>query len=403
MAITLKCPCGKNLQVQDELAGKKARCPACGTIVPIPSPITRRPPILEGKLISSRDEAEIDEQPISQGKRVAPRPRVEDDYEDIRDAKRSRSTIEADSEESSDLDDEARRPRKKKKKRSKSVLFMPLLTLFGINLTPLKLMIFGVVLLMAGFFSFMYFNAPDARVRVVDVYDLEEDLDEFVHGHAQMDAILNFLFHKQIPRPFILQENSKGTFLMVQFKLSERDLKKLVAERYENYVMTAKDVVLQGEGDPIRPLFIYEPDKNTPFVKVTRKSLIDPDNDKGEPRAQPDDDGPPIEDHYKAVHPTEDNIWTHEGTLHIDPAAGMSTFKGNHGMIVTFDHGPLPTKELKITWNENCKFWYAVKEEEVPAEVFLYAWRVTCLFPKPESTKNLTLTVLGKKMKMDYP
>jgi len=38
-----------------------------------------------------------------------------------------------------------------------------------------------------------------------------------------------------------------------------------------------------------------------------------------------------------------------------------------------------------------------------PLEIFLYSWRVTCLFPKPESTKNLKLTVLGRKLKMDYP
>jgi hypothetical protein len=272
-------------------------------------------------------------------------------------------------------------------------------------MTPLKLMILGVVVIMAGFFSFMYFSAPDAKVRVVDVYDLEEDLGEFVHGQAQMDAILNFLFKKEIPRPFVLQENSKGSFLMVQFKLSERDMKKLVGERYENHIMKKKDVMLQGDGDPVYPLFIYEPDKNTSSVTVKRKSLFEKDDEekpeKGA-REAPEDDGPPIEAHDKLIAPTEDNPWTHRGILHINPA-GKSTFEGTHGMVVTFDHGPLPSKEVKITWNEKCKFWYAVKEEEVPAEIFLYSWRLTCLFPKPESTKNLKLTVLGKQLKMDYP
>jgi hypothetical protein len=166
--------------------------------------------------------------------------------------------------------------------------------------------------------------------------------------------------------------------------------------------MKKKDVVLQGEGDPVYPLFIFEPDKNTSSVMVHAKSLLDDDAEKGA-RDVPEDIGPPIEEHDKPIAPTGDNPWTHKGFLHINPAAGKSTFEGVHGMIVTFDHGPLPTKELKITWNEKCKFWRAVKEEPVPAELFLYAWRVTCLFPKPESTKNLKLTVLGKKLKMDYP
>src|SRR5262249_4412444 len=197
---------------------------------------------------------------------------------------------------------------------------------------------------------------------------------------------------------------SKGTFLMVQFKLSERDLKKLVGERYETFVMHSKDLYLQGDGDPVYPLFIYEPDKSTPSVTVKVKSVLEDDADKAGvlDKDKADEPGPPIEARNKLVAPTSENPWTHEGVLKIDPNS-KSTFQGVRGMVVTFDHGPLPSKEVKITWNEKCKFWYAVKEEEVPAEVFLYAWRITCLFPKPESTKNLKLTVLGRQMKMDYP
>ncbi len=72
-------------------------------------------------------------------------------------------------------------------------------------------------------------------------------------------------------------------------------------------------------------------------------------------------------------------------------------------MKVTFDHGELPTKEIKITWDSKSEFWFAVKREEVPSDLFLYSWRVTCIFPKPESTKNLKLTFLGKRLSMNYP
>jgi len=36
MAISIHCPCGKTLSTPDENAGKRARCPACGAILPIP-------------------------------------------------------------------------------------------------------------------------------------------------------------------------------------------------------------------------------------------------------------------------------------------------------------------------------------------------------------------------------
>jgi hypothetical protein len=405
MPITLKCGCGKHLKVRDELAGKRARCPGCGTILPVPSPITRQPLVRQEKLVPQAAEEEPEEPVVSRAKRTSSSREEEDDYEGIR---QKRMPTDEEPDEVDEQDDEPRRRRKKKKKRTKSVLFTPLLTLFGIDMTPLKLMIVGVVFLMVGFFTFMYFSGAEAKVRVVDIYDLEEDLSEFCQGRPQMDVILNFLFHKQIPRPFVVQENSKGTFLLVQFKLSERDLKKLVGERYENFVMKGKDVVLQGDGEPVHPLFIYEPDKNTPSVTVKVKSMVEEEmekdglgglagkGDKG------DDAGPPFEAHNKLIAPSAENPWTHEGVLKVDPSS-KSTFQGVRGMIVTFDHGPLPSKEVKITWNEKCKFWHAVKEEEVPSEVFLYAWRITCLFPKPESTKNLKLTVLGRQMKMDYP
>jgi hypothetical protein len=404
MPITLKCGCGKHLKVRDELAGKRARCPGCGTILPVPLGITRQPLVRQEKPIPPSAEDEVEKPVVSRGKRASARQEDEDDYEGVREAGRVRARDELDEDESAPLDDETRRRRKKKKKRTKSVLFTPLLTLFGIDMTPLKLMIVGVVFVMAGFFAFMYFRGAEAKVRVVDVYDLEEDLSDFVQGRPQLDVILSFLFKKQIPRPFVLQENSKGTFLSVQFKLSERDLKKLVGERYENYVMKPKDVVLQGDGDPVHPLFIYEPDKSTPSVTVKVKSILEEDAEKAGvvDKDKGDDAGPPFEARNKLVAPSPENPWTHEGVLKIDPTS-KSTFQGVRGMVVTFDHGPLPSKEVKITWNEKCKFWYAVKEEEVPSEIFLYAWRVTCLFPKPESTKNLKLTVLGRQMKMDYP
>ena len=37
MAIAFVCACGKNLHAKDELAGKKTRCPACGSILTIPA------------------------------------------------------------------------------------------------------------------------------------------------------------------------------------------------------------------------------------------------------------------------------------------------------------------------------------------------------------------------------
>jgi hypothetical protein len=38
MPITLRCDCGRALRVKDEFAGRKGRCPHCGTVLAIPAP-----------------------------------------------------------------------------------------------------------------------------------------------------------------------------------------------------------------------------------------------------------------------------------------------------------------------------------------------------------------------------
>ena len=43
MAITVQCPCGKTLRTADENAGRRARCPGCGSILPIPEPDLAEP------------------------------------------------------------------------------------------------------------------------------------------------------------------------------------------------------------------------------------------------------------------------------------------------------------------------------------------------------------------------
>src|SRR5207244_6969032 len=96
---------------------------------------------------------------------------------------------------------EPRRRFKKKKKRSaSSVLFLPLITLFGINLTLLKLIIAAVVLCVGGLGAFLYMAAPQAKVKVVDVYDIDEDLTEFTDGTILMEVLVHFVHHTHPPK-----------------------------------------------------------------------------------------------------------------------------------------------------------------------------------------------------------
>jgi len=396
MPIPLKCGCGKQLQVRDELAGKKARCPGCGTVMAVPS-TAQKVSVPEGRSKSPssvrRRQEEVDEE---SARITRKRPLA-----DVRSSVANQDTDDSLDSSPLERDDggtEERRRRRKKKKKS-SVLFIPLITLFGIDLTPLKLIIVGAVFCIAGVGAFLYLSGSEAQVKVVDVYNLSEDLAEFTTGEVDFhDVVMNALFKKEIPTAFVVRPQSDGNFLMVKFKLSERTMKKLVGPDYLNFVMKKKDVVLQNDEEELHPIFLFEHEKNIKEYIIKPKKLLD--DDEGKPERV--DAGEVIEAHNKPISARPESPWNHEGLLHID-TSGKSTFKGIRGMKVTYDHGPLPSKEVKITWDPDSFFRFGVKQEEIASEIWLYDWRVTCLFPRPASTKHLKLTVIGKQMKMDYP
>lgn len=45
MPINLACPCGKQLTAKDEFAGKRTKCPGCGTLLDIPQLPLKEPPL----------------------------------------------------------------------------------------------------------------------------------------------------------------------------------------------------------------------------------------------------------------------------------------------------------------------------------------------------------------------
>ncbi len=51
-AVIITCKCGKKLKVRDEMAGKRAKCPTCGSIIPVPKPT---PPDEELLVIEEED------------------------------------------------------------------------------------------------------------------------------------------------------------------------------------------------------------------------------------------------------------------------------------------------------------------------------------------------------------
>src|SRR4051794_14017494 len=58
MPITVKCGCGRKLTAKEEMAGKKARCPGCNTILTLPPPLP-----VEEEPIEVDQDAVVDDGP----------------------------------------------------------------------------------------------------------------------------------------------------------------------------------------------------------------------------------------------------------------------------------------------------------------------------------------------------
>ena len=81
MPITFACACGKTLRVPDASAGKRAKCPACAAVMPVPEP----DPVLEVVDVAESAPAPLPPEPVAPA--AAPtsgynKSRFEDDEED---------------------------------------------------------------------------------------------------------------------------------------------------------------------------------------------------------------------------------------------------------------------------------------------------------------------------------
>jgi hypothetical protein len=137
MPIPLKCPCGKKLQVKDELAGRRVKCPACAAAITVPA--------AEAEFDVVEDEppppkARKNDPPAAKAAKKPVRAAVDEDDEDERPRKKSgRSRLD------DDEDEKAERPRKKKKRKGRADADRPFWkTPFGMVLNGIGLIILGV-------------------------------------------------------------------------------------------------------------------------------------------------------------------------------------------------------------------------------------------------------------------
>ena len=140
MPIPLKCPCGKKLQVKDELAGRRVKCPACGGAITVPAPEPEFE-VVEDEPAPAAKARKNDPPPVKATKKPVRAAAALDDEEEEEERPRKKSGR---SRLDDDEDEEEERPRKKKKRKSRAGSDEPFWkTPFGMILNGIGLMILG--------------------------------------------------------------------------------------------------------------------------------------------------------------------------------------------------------------------------------------------------------------------
>jgi hypothetical protein len=98
MPITLPCPCGKTLQVKNDLAGKRIKCPGCGGVLAVPEALAELEPLDEPSEELPELEPLDDPPPARRGAAAEPGPVAPPRKKKRRKKKRGKTRKEVDAE-----------------------------------------------------------------------------------------------------------------------------------------------------------------------------------------------------------------------------------------------------------------------------------------------------------------
>jgi hypothetical protein len=373
MPMHITCPsCNKTLNVRDELAGKRIKCPACTATLAVPAP-------------SAAPEKEPDV------------------------AEESRS-----------------RKRGKKRKSKSGKAAQPLFTLGSIEFTPLKLLAVGgmgviflalvVVVILLTQLGSIFSWEPDSQF--VDVHTP-------VNGFRDTKAGAIILQGKSVPysipghkKIIVTRPNPNGQYLLVTVPVSSKEIAQYFANSrgpISLMTLTREHILLAADGLQTPAQFVLDR-----TINGERGYHLGWDPPEQENRK------PDLREH---LGPGK-NGWTHEGNT--NGGGQVITFEGSTGMSVKTQVGDErldgsedrsllgdvtgtklpkdlsgglvagPSAYVFVTWNKGSTGWMLDTSIEQPNDLSLTR-TIQCFFPRPTGdAKNAKLIVLGKPRQLKF-
>jgi hypothetical protein len=366
MAIHFLCACGRKLRAQDDFEGKRIRCPSCGQVSAVPAHA---------------------EETAAVPKRSPPQDTVDDDAAADEGQEPARARPRA-----------LRRKKKRKKERARvawgpiEILGIPLTVRTGIAAGFFLLLVAGVV----SYFVSLY-RVKIVDVRRVDVYAALDVANRNI-GKEFLGMQTSRLFKPGSQKFLIVRDSPDGQALWVHLKLPPKFLAAHTNVMHGTLMIDGKSFLLQGDGPPVEALLLdLERDFTDASTGVNMEFANAVNGDPVLPRHRPPwkPEGETTKNYRdEVVKIKSDHL---EGTAFT--CIGKAHFQGKSGMEVNYDYQGV---SLTLTWDPGSRGYFAQTEQEFLDRFMLESLELVCVFPRP-SGKQLTLTVLGKKIGTIHP
>lgn len=360
MPWTISCPtCHKPFKIQEELAGRKVKCPGCGTVLLVPA--------AAGSTVTARKD-------------------------------------------SPSGDSAEKRVKKKKKKAAKSdgpskgLLYLVIGGGVALFLTVVTL---AVVYIPWGSFS-------SKEIEVVDAYTAVNGLSYHNAGEMALQSKITALAIPGRKKIIVTRPHPEGGYLKVKLQIPYKDVEAYFPGSYaaSRPILTPGAIRLEGDGQNYPPYFWdsandasggyqldFAPRPDNPRPLETYLGPSEQFNWMHEGDLRKGEDGMIFTGKRGLVAKIRVGAERQDGKGGDNPLnslTGHKIFQDQDGLV------PGPGGYVHVSWNQDSGGWIVSDELEMPNEIGRY-WNLTCFFQRPKSGSEWTLQVLNKPKKIKLP
>jgi hypothetical protein len=264
--------------------------------------------------------------------------------------------------------------RKRQRKGPKRMAWLgeELFILAGIKLTPARLGVAGLVLIVFAGLAIAYNPFRETKPTARGMEHIQTRFQLFKVDSARIpQGTKLFLASTQNTSLIVIRPNPQGDTMLVTLPISEKALRGLFGDKSMIATLKLSEVQLQCDGQTLKPICFLDAGVQRDASWYFRKS----------------EDGNPI----GALVDPPFGLHADGQNLSNDPESGSWKVQRDSGMMVEFTVDTAADKAL-LTWDKKSTGWKGTAATQNPSKIG-WGWELMILFPKPANVKDMKIKV----------